>query len=129
VCHASGDVDPEDTCRRCDPSVQTDDWSPNHDADARGLSCQLDRIAAAVPTLACPPRLVRVAEVRVERLRRLSIQLAGARPARARRVELRIARRAARLLVLLQNAHCVTAATANEVARLREQVLSLVAAR
>jgi len=129
VCYTAGAPDPRDGCQKCDPRRRFDGWSPNRDAEMSGIECQVERVVIAVDGLACPATLMRALGIRVDRVRRLSARLPTALPARALRLESRLARRIARLAHLLEvvgeQSRCVTTAASNELQALGDQFRTL----
>lgn len=78
ACVSAGTPNPTEACTLCDPSVATDAWSPNVGADPAGIQCQVDRLAAAIQTAACTPKVSRRLEPPLRKLRHLiARQFAG----------------------------------------------------
>jgi len=91
ACVAAG-ADPNDACRRCDPSTAADAWTQVADPDPTGIACGVKRASVAASSVTCPHGKATTLDHRLRRASVIAGRLATARPAAARKLTNRLLR-------------------------------------
>jgi hypothetical protein len=92
TCYAPDAIDPTNDCQVCDPALNIDVWSPDHDPTAKGVKCQLGRVQSVSQGIGCPARVTHRIVTDLARAQRAADQLGDAPPAAAARIEKKLVR-------------------------------------